>query len=46
MDNLILGAPGLLDWTGGFVALEGDRVKYMDSARNETGIAKPYLGIL
>ncbi|XP_060604732.1 integrin alpha-4-like, partial [Ruditapes philippinarum] len=42
--NLLMGATGFLDWTGGFVDLGNGDTKYMDNKITSTDITRPYLG--
>ncbi|XP_045180509.2 integrin alpha-9-like isoform X2 [Mercenaria mercenaria] len=43
-NHLLLGAAGIFDWIGGFVDLEGQQVKIMRNAINNTDIIKPNTG--
>ncbi|KAL4233421.1 hypothetical protein ACF0H5_008102 [Mactra antiquata] len=44
MDHLVMGSPGLLEWTGGFVDIHGQDVKIMQNEIKTRNFARSYIG--
>lgn len=44
--HLLIGSPGLFDWTGGFVDVQSNGIRVMRNAVKDTTMTKSYIGMI